>query len=61
MDAVEGPMLRNAGGKGARWEDILRNLRFTGDLLARDLLTDRRVTALDARERLVERLRRVVR
>jgi DNA repair protein RecO (recombination protein O) len=43
------------------WEDILKGLRLTGDLLARDLLTDRRSDVLAARDRLVDRLRRVTR
>jgi DNA repair protein RecO (recombination protein O) len=34
-------------------------LRITGDRLARDLLTDRRADVLAARERLVERLKRM--
>jgi DNA repair protein RecO (recombination protein O) len=48
-------------GRPADWEDILNGLRLTGDLLARDLLNDRRESVLAARERLVERLRRVTR
>jgi DNA repair protein RecO (recombination protein O) len=53
------PFLRQ--GSPADWNDILKGLRLTGDLLDRDLLTDRRSTVLAARERLVERLRRVTR
>ena len=34
-------------------------LRLTGDRLARDVLTDRRAEVLTARERLVERLKRI--
>jgi DNA repair protein RecO (recombination protein O) len=38
---------------------VIDALRLTGDRLARDLLTDRRGDALAARERLVERLKRI--
>ncbi len=48
-------------GTPPEWNDILKGLRLTGDLLERDLLTDRRAGVLAARERLVERLRRVTR
>lgn len=48
-----------AGGS-ADWADILDGLRLTGHFLARDLLTERRAAILPARERLVERLRRIV-
>jgi DNA repair protein RecO (recombination protein O) len=51
------PFLRD--GNPGDWEDILKGLRLTGDLLARDVLTDRKTDVLAARERLVERLRRV--
>ncbi|GAA4765893.1 DNA repair protein RecO [Stakelama sediminis] len=47
-------------GGGADWGDILDGLRLTGHFLARDLLTDRQKSALAARERLVERLKRAV-
>lgn len=43
------------------WDDIFAAFRITGEGLARDVLIERRAAALDARERLVERLRRVVR
>ena len=46
-----------AGG-AAPWEDIIAGLRLTGHFLVRDVLTDRAAPLLDARERLVERLRR---
>lgn len=49
-----------AGGS-ADWVDILDGLRLTGHFLARDLLTERRAAILPARERLVERLRRIAR
>jgi DNA repair protein RecO (recombination protein O) len=38
---------------------ILERLKLTGNRLARDLLTDRRADVLAARERLVERLKRM--
>jgi DNA repair protein RecO (recombination protein O) len=38
---------------------ILARLKLTGELLARDLLTDRQAEVLAARERLVERLKRM--
>jgi DNA repair protein RecO (recombination protein O) len=44
----------------AEWPDIFAGLRLTAHFLARDLLTERRAAILPARERLVERLRRVV-
>jgi DNA repair protein RecO (recombination protein O) len=47
-------------GGAADWPDIFDGLRLTGHFLGRDLLTDRRAAILPARERLVERLRRVV-
>ena len=40
-------------------EGSLDRLRITGQLLARDLLIDRRAEVLPARERLVERLKRM--
>ncbi|KQX18054.1 MULTISPECIES: DNA repair protein RecO [unclassified Sphingomonas] len=41
------------------WPDILDAMRLTGHFLARDLLVDRRADMLDARERLIERIRRL--
>lgn len=41
------------------WEDIRAGLKLTGHHLARDLLIDRQSEVLAARERLIERLRRV--
>jgi DNA repair protein RecO (recombination protein O) len=38
---------------------IRDGLRLTGDRLARDVLTDRQAEVLPARERLVERLKRM--
>jgi DNA repair protein RecO (recombination protein O) len=49
------------GGGSAEWKDILEGLRITGHFLARDLLIERQADVLAARERLVERLRRVTR
>jgi DNA repair protein RecO (recombination protein O) len=40
-------------------DTILGRLKLTGDRLARDLLTDRQAEVLAARERLVERLKRM--
>lgn len=53
------PPFLTAGGE-ADWEDILDGLRLTGHFLSRDLLTERRAAVLAARERLVERLKRVL-
>ncbi len=47
-------------GDSADWSDIFAGLRLTAHFLARDLLTERRAAILPARERLVERLRRVM-
>jgi DNA repair protein RecO (recombination protein O) len=52
------PRFINEGGP-ADWSDILDGLRLTGHFLARDLLTERRADVLAARERLVDRLKRV--
>jgi DNA repair protein RecO (recombination protein O) len=49
------------GGGAAEWDDISDGLRITGHFLARDLLIERQADILAARERLVERLRRVTR
>jgi DNA repair protein RecO (recombination protein O) len=48
-------------GGSARWDEIFDALRLTGHFLARDLLIERQADILAARERLVERLRRVAR
>ncbi|HEX8257482.1 MAG TPA: DNA repair protein RecO [Allosphingosinicella sp.] len=45
----------------AGWGDVMDGLRLTGHFLARDLLIERQADILAARERLVERLRRVTR
>lgn len=47
-------------GGAAEWDDILDGLAITGHFLARDILVDRRVDSLSARERLVDRLKRAV-
>lgn len=52
------PAFLVAGGEGD-WPDILDGLRLTGHFLMRDLLVDRRAAVLDARERLVGRLRNI--
>lgn len=49
-----------AGGP-AEWDEIFDGLRLTRHFLARDLLIERRADILAARDRLVERLRRVTR
>lgn len=53
------PFVRDGGE--ASWDDIHAGLRLTGHFLARDLLIERQSDVLAARERLVERLRRVTR
>lgn len=51
------PAFVREGGR-ASWPDIAQGLDLTGHFLERDLLTDRSRPIGDARERLVERLRR---
>lgn len=46
-------------GQDAGWADILDGLRLTGHFLGRDILVDRRADALDARERLIDRMKRL--
>jgi len=53
------PFLIDRSGEGS-WPDILDGLKLTGYFLDRDLLTERRGVVLDARTRLVDRLRRIV-
>jgi DNA repair protein RecO (recombination protein O) len=48
-------------GQPPDWPDILRGLRLTGEALGRDILTERQAAVLPARERLMDRLRRVTR
>jgi DNA repair protein RecO (recombination protein O) len=50
------PFVREGGT--ASWPDILDGLTLTGHFLMRDLLTDRSALVAEARDRLVERLRR---
>jgi DNA repair protein RecO (recombination protein O) len=52
------PLLLGSGT--ADWPDILAGLRITGHFLARDVLIERQADILAARERLLDRLRRVV-
>jgi len=48
------------GGEGSPgWDDIRDGLRLTGYFLARDLLIERQSEVLAARERLVDRLKRI--
>lgn len=51
------PAFVREGGTG-RWADIAVGLELTGHFLARDLLTDRSALLIEARHRLVDRLRR---
>lgn len=50
------PFVREGGA--ASWPEIVQGLDLTGHFLLRDLLTDRSRPVADARDRLVERLRR---
>jgi DNA repair protein RecO (recombination protein O) len=52
------PFLVGNGG-APEWEDINDGLRLTGHFLARDLLIERQADILAARDRLVERLKRI--
>jgi DNA repair protein RecO (recombination protein O) len=45
-------------GGHADWQEIAEGLELTGHFLARDLLTDRSAPIIEARSRLVERMRR---
>jgi len=60
LDRSQWPPFLLAEGPGG-WDDILDGLRTTGHFLARDLLVDRQANVLPARERLMDRLRRVTR
>jgi len=51
------PRFVREGGK-ASWEEIAQGLDLTGHFLMRDLLTDRSKVIAQARDRLVDRLRR---
>jgi DNA repair protein RecO (recombination protein O) len=50
-----------ATGEPAEWDEIFDGLRLTGHFIARDLLIDRQADILAARERLIDRLKRVTR
>jgi DNA repair protein RecO (recombination protein O) len=50
------PFVREGGR--ATWDEIAEGLALTGHFLSRDILTDRSAPLIEARERLVERLRR---
>jgi DNA repair protein RecO (recombination protein O) len=52
------PFLRGAGGPPG-WADIMAGLKLTGHFLARDLLIERQAELLVARDRLLDRLRRI--
>ena len=56
---AEWPPALVSGGTVADWAQIRTGLANTGRRLARDVLTDRRAEVLAARERLLERLKRV--
>jgi len=48
------------GGEGGEaWTDILAALAITGHFLGRDVLTDRRAAVLGARDRLIDRVKRL--
>lgn len=53
------PHFMTGGDAAPDWPEILAGLKLTGHFLARDLLIERQADLLAARERLVERLRRV--
>lgn len=46
-------------GSAADWADVLDGLRLTGHFLARDVLVGRQADVFAARERLIDRLKRV--
>ena len=50
------PFVRDGGAAG--WPDIIDGLALTGHFLMRDVITDRSTPVAEARDRLVERLRR---
>ena len=60
LDRAEWPAFARTGDAPG-WDEIFMALRVTGEGLDRDILTDRKADVLAARERLVERLRRVTR
>ena len=52
------PAFLTRGGPAA-WDDVCAGLRLSGHFLERDLLNGRAARALDARERLVNRIERI--
>jgi len=53
------PAFLSGRGAAPNWPDIIDGLKLTGHFLARDLLIARQAELLAARQRLVERLRRI--
>jgi DNA repair protein RecO (recombination protein O) len=53
------PGFLREGGAARDWDDLLDGLRLTGHFLERDLLQGRAADVLAARDRLVERIRRM--
>jgi len=51
------PKFVREGGR-APWDEIVQGLELTGHFLTRDVLTDRSRSIVEARSRLVDRLRR---
>lgn len=51
--------LLGGGSNPPDWHDILHGLRLTGHFLARDLLVERQKEVFAARDRLLDRLRRI--
>jgi len=47
------------GAPTAEWPDILAGLTLTSHFIERDLITDRRLAVLEARHRLVDRIKRI--
>ncbi len=53
------PAFLTQGGEGS-WDEIIAGLRLTGHFLGRDLMVERRAAVLDARVRLVDRIRAII-
>lgn len=53
------PAFLMTGAARPEWPEIMDGLQLSGWFLARDLLTERRAGAMDARERLIERLKAI--
>jgi DNA repair protein RecO (recombination protein O) len=53
------PAFLRGGGAAADWPDIIAGLKLTGHFIARDLLIERQAELLAARDRLLDRLRRI--